>query len=64
VLRAGRVLQRGIADLTILGDASQIRARAAELGVNLDDATFTIRAPASCVTSSPSRTPSCAPKRV
>ena len=35
---AGRVLQRGIADLTILGDESQIRARAAELGVNLDDA--------------------------
>jgi phosphate acetyltransferase len=40
VLRsAGRVLQRGIADLTILGDESQIRARAAELGVNVDDAT-------------------------
>ena len=36
---AGRLLQRGIADLTILGDESQIRARAAELGVNLDDAT-------------------------
>src|ERR1700754_900330 len=36
---AGRVLLRGIADLTILGDDIQIRARAAELGVNLDDAT-------------------------
>jgi phosphate acetyltransferase len=36
---AGRLLQRGIADLTILGDESQIRARAAELGANLDDAT-------------------------
>ncbi|UMB69034.1 phosphate acetyltransferase [Mycobacterium paraterrae] len=36
---AGRVLQRGIADLTILGDEKQVRARAAELGVNLDDAT-------------------------
>jgi phosphate acetyltransferase len=36
---AGRVLQRDIADLTILGDESQIRARAAELGVDLDDAT-------------------------
>ncbi len=36
---AGRVLQRGIADLTILGEESQIRARAAELGVNVDDAT-------------------------
>jgi phosphate acetyltransferase len=35
---AGRVLQRGIADLTILGDESQIRARAAELGVNVDEA--------------------------
>jgi phosphate acetyltransferase len=35
---AGRLLQRGIADLTILGDESQIRARAAELGVNLEDA--------------------------
>ncbi|MGA8546319.1 MAG: phosphate acetyltransferase [Mycobacterium sp.] len=36
---AGRLLQRDIADLTILGDESQIRGRAAELGVNLDDAT-------------------------
>jgi phosphate acetyltransferase len=35
---AGRLLQRGIADLTILGDESQIRARAAELGVDLGDA--------------------------
>ncbi|WP_428342603.1 phosphate acetyltransferase [Mycobacterium sp.] len=35
---AGRVLQRGIADLTILGDESQIRSRAAELGVNVDGA--------------------------
>jgi phosphate acetyltransferase len=36
---AGRLLQRDIADLTILGDESQIRARAAELGVDLGDAT-------------------------
>jgi phosphate acetyltransferase len=36
---AGRLLQRDISDLTILGDESQIRARAAELAVNLDDAT-------------------------
>ncbi len=35
---AGRLLQRGIADLTILGDESQIRSRAAELGVDLNDA--------------------------
>ncbi|MBS4728497.1 phosphate acetyltransferase [Mycobacterium sp. SM1] len=35
---AGRVLQRGIADLTLLGDESHIRARAAELGVDLDGA--------------------------
>jgi phosphate acetyltransferase len=35
---AGRLLARGIAELTILGDESQIRPRAAELGVNLDDA--------------------------
>jgi phosphate acetyltransferase len=35
---AGRVLQRGIADLTILGDEFWVRLRAAELGVNLDDA--------------------------
>lgn len=35
---AGRLLQRGIAGLTVLGDESQIRARAAELAVNLDDA--------------------------
>jgi phosphate acetyltransferase len=36
---AGRLLQRDIADLTILGDENQIRSRAAELGVNLDTAT-------------------------
>ncbi|MGH3957699.1 phosphate acetyltransferase [Mycobacterium sp.] len=36
---AGRVLQRGIANLTILGEDNQIRSRAAELGVDLDDAT-------------------------
>ncbi|OBI95424.1 phosphate acetyltransferase [Mycobacterium alsense] len=36
---AGRLLQRGVANLTILGDEAQIRLRSAELGVNLDDAT-------------------------
>ncbi len=36
---AGRLLQRGVAELTILGDEGQIRSRAAELGVNLDEAT-------------------------
>jgi phosphate acetyltransferase len=35
---AGRVLQRGIADLTILGDEARIRSRAAELGVDLTEA--------------------------
>ena len=35
---AGRVLQRGIADLTILGEEAQIRLRSAELGVDLDAA--------------------------
>ncbi len=35
---AGRLLQRGVADLTILGDEAQIRARAAELGVDLSAA--------------------------
>jgi phosphate acetyltransferase len=36
---AGRLLQRGVADLTILGDEPQVRARAAELGVDLTAAT-------------------------
>lgn len=36
---AGRVLQRRIADLTILGDEARIRQRAGELGVDLGDAT-------------------------
>ncbi|MEU0496785.1 phosphate acetyltransferase [Mycobacterium sp. NPDC006124] len=36
---AGRLLQRSVADLTILGDESAIRARAAELGVDLSAAT-------------------------
>jgi phosphate acetyltransferase len=35
---AGRLLQRCVADLTILGDEAQIRLRSAELGVYLDDA--------------------------
>ncbi len=40
ILRAaGRLLQRSVADLTILGDESVIRARAAELGVDLSAAT-------------------------
>lgn len=37
---AGRLLRRGIAALTILGDETQIRTRAAELGVDLSDATL------------------------
>ena len=36
---AGRLLRRGIAGLTILGEESQVRARAAELGVDLSAAT-------------------------
>jgi phosphate acetyltransferase len=35
---AGRVLRRGVADLTILGDEARIRLRSAELGVDLDNA--------------------------
>ncbi|GAC1634554.1 MAG: phosphate acetyltransferase [Mycobacterium sp.] len=35
---AGRLLQRGVADLTILGAEPHIRARAAELGVDLTTA--------------------------
>ncbi|MEV0249423.1 phosphate acetyltransferase [Nocardia sp. NPDC050712] len=39
ILRAaGRVLQRKIADLVILGDETSIRARATELGVDITDA--------------------------
>ncbi len=36
---AGRVLQRRVADLTILGDEAQIRQRSGELGVDLTDVT-------------------------
>lgn len=35
---AGRLLHRAVADLTILGDEAQVRARAAELGVDLSNA--------------------------
>jgi phosphate acetyltransferase len=35
---ASRLLKRGVADLTILGDEAQIRLRSAELGVDLDGA--------------------------
>jgi len=39
ILRAaGRLLQRNVAELTILGDETQVRARAAELGVDLSAA--------------------------
>ncbi|WP_460697526.1 phosphate acetyltransferase [Nocardia thraciensis] len=39
ILRAaGRVLQRKIADLTILGDEAAVRGRAAELGVDIEAA--------------------------
>jgi len=36
---AGRLLQRGVADLTILGQETAVRGRAAELGVDLTAAT-------------------------
>lgn len=36
---AGRLLYRGVAELTILGEESAIRSRAAELGVDISDAT-------------------------
>ncbi len=36
---AGRLLLRGVADLTILGEEGSVRARAAELGVDLSTAT-------------------------
>jgi phosphate acetyltransferase len=40
ILRAaGRLLRRGVADLTILGEEPQVRSRAAELGVDLTAAT-------------------------
>lgn len=40
ILRAaGRLLRRGVADLTILGEEAQVRSRAAELGVDLSAAT-------------------------
>ena len=39
ILRAaGRLIQRNVAELTILGDEPQIRARSAELGVDLSEA--------------------------
>jgi phosphate acetyltransferase len=36
---AGRLLRRGVAELTILGDETQVRSRAAELGVDVSAAT-------------------------
>ncbi|WP_059015559.1 phosphate acetyltransferase [Mycobacterium sp. M26] len=40
ILRAaGRLLRRGVAELTILGEEGQVRSRAAELGVDLSAAT-------------------------
>lgn len=39
LLAAGTLLERGVADLTILGDDAEVRARAAALGVDLSAAT-------------------------
>lgn len=61
---AGRLLDRGVAELTILGEESAVRGRAAELGVDLSDAVVLDPAPASCATGSPSSMPSCARRRV
>ncbi len=38
LISAGRLLQRAVVDLTILGDEARVRARAAELGVDLSAA--------------------------
>jgi phosphate acetyltransferase len=38
LVAAGRLLQRGVADLTILGEEVQVRSRAAELGADLSSA--------------------------
>jgi phosphate acetyltransferase len=38
LIAAGRLLQRGVADLTILGEEVQVRSRAAELGADLSSA--------------------------
>ena len=38
LMAAGRLLQHGVADLTILGEEVQVRFRAAELGVDLSSA--------------------------
>ncbi len=38
---AGRLLQHGVADLTILGDEAQIRLRSGELGIDLSGAKVT-----------------------
>src|ERR1700752_4294634 len=35
---AGRLIQRNVAELTILGEETQIRARSSELGVDLSEA--------------------------
>lgn len=61
---AGRLLKRNVADLTILGDEQQVRARAAELGWTCRPPTSSIRSAASCAAGSPSSTPRCASTRV
>ena len=61
---AGRVLQRGIADLTILGDESRSPFSAQRNSVWTWTARrCSTRAPVSCAISSPTSTPSCASPR-
>ena len=62
--RVDRCCSAASRDLTILGDEAAIRARATELGLDLDDAAVHRPArPASCSSGSPTSTPSCARTR-
>lgn len=60
---AGRLLQRRVADLTILGDENEIRSRAAELGVDLSNATVLDPRTSELHENSPTSMRSCAPPR-
>ena len=61
---AAILLRRGVADLTLLGEETKVRARASALGLDLDEADASSRRPTPTWSSgSPRRTPRPGPTR-
>ena len=60
---AAILLRRGVADLTLLGEETAVRARASALGLDIEEATICPRTIRSWSSGSPRSTPGCARTR-